>query len=147
MTREETDMMNLLLQEFEQRFRDSKKRFKTLSIESRYLPNEKDFPGCDEWKQSHVGDGQRHFGEDAMLIVLRAWGALGRKCPIRQSFIKVSFGIGANSQSEYESRLDGAFHRFGEAYIHKETDAGVFMLLTEIKLLAKKQYNTLFKLV
>ena len=59
--------------------------------------------------------------------------------------IKVSFGMGAKSQADYEERLQQAFAIHGERVVHSQTDAGLMCWLDEIRKLAEEDFELLFE--
>lgn len=120
-------------QAFERRYRDTKRRDCCLSIEHRYQGEELPQP------TEHTVYG---YGEDAFWLGLTAWGKVPQAM---QKMIKVSFGMGAKSQADYEERLQQAFAIHGERVVHSQTDAGLMCWLEEIRKLAEEDFELLFE--
>nr|DAX86195.1 MAG TPA: hypothetical protein [Caudoviricetes sp.] len=120
-------------QAFERRYRDTKRRDCCLSIEHRYQGEELTQP------TEHTVYG---YGEDAFWLGLTAWGKVPQAM---QKMIKVSFGMGAKSQADYEERLQQAFAVHGEKTVHTQTDAGLIRWLEEIRRLAGEDFELLFE--
>ena len=127
-------MNNLeLMIDYERRYRDTKRRDCCLSIEHRYQGEELPQP------TEHTVYG---YGEDAFWLGLTAWGKVPQAM---QKMIKVSFGMGAKSQADYEERLQQAFAIHGERVVHSQTDAGLMCWLDEIRKLAEEDFELLFE--
>lgn len=120
-------------QAFERRYRDVRARSHCLSIEHRYQGEELPQP------TEHTVYG---YGEDAFWLGLTAWGRVPQAM---QKMIKVSFGMGAKSQADYEERLQQAFAIHGERVVHSQTDAGLMCWLEEIRKLAEEDFELLFE--
>lgn len=122
-------------QSFERRYRDVRARSHCLSIEHRYQ-------GEPQPQQQQERRTAYPYGEDAFWLGLTAWGKVPQPM---QKMIKVSFGMGAKSQAEYEERLQQAFAVHGEKAVHTQTDAGLMRWLEEIRRLAGEDFELLFE--
>ena len=83
-------------------------------------------------------------GGEATAKVLRV-RVQGKVPQAMQKMIKVSFGMGAKSQADYEERLQQAFAIHGERVVHSQTDAGLMCWLDEIRKLAEEDFELLFE--
>ncbi len=126
--------MNDFARAYERRFRDYKKRNHCLSIEYRYQPPS-------QWENSEKRIESR-YGEDAMFYAMRSWREI-YSAPCRNA-IRVSFGIGAKSQAEYEAKLQAAIHQIGLKQLHENTDKGLLLWLAAMREMAGDDFSLLF---
>lgn len=122
---------------FERRWRDARKRNHCLSIEHRYDSGK-------VWV-----DGSRpycgRYGEDALVLAMWAWGDIPRGVPDLREALRISFGMGAKSQTAYENELEDAVVRMGLAELHRRTDTGLLAWLEAIRLRAGEDFDLLFE--
>lgn len=137
MTKQELDFMIDFTHAYERRWRDVKKRSHCLSVEYRY---------DNGTKQSHTANpGGSRYGEDAMVLAMWAWRDIPRGTPDLQEALRVSFGIGAKSQDDYEKRLEDVIGQIGLQELHRRTDLGLRKWLEAMKMRAGKDFELLFE--
>ena len=138
MTAAELDFMIDFTKAFERRWRDVKSRDRCMSIEHRYQSSE-------VWDDGSLTETRSRYGEDAMVLAMLAWADIPREPANLQDAIKISFGIGAKSQTAYENRLSAAIGIKGLKELHQQTDLGLELWLNAIKTRAENDFELLFK--